>query len=114
MKRLILAICIALLLSTVACYSATVNFAWDYDAASQTELGATGGFKLYQSKVSGAYLGAPVLTVAPGARTATISVPSGTYFWTVTAFDSDGNESDRSNEVTKKVLPNKPNNLKIP
>jgi hypothetical protein len=113
MKRLIFAICIALLLSTVACYSATVNFAWDI-SSDDTTLGATGGYCLLQSKTSQSYGTVCAATVARGVTTATVTVPNGTYYWVVVAFDSDGNRSAWSNEVTAKVNPGKPNNLKIP
>jgi len=112
-KLLFIALALTLLAAT-ACYSATITFQWDYDAASEAELGAAGGFKLFQSKTSQSYGTTPVLTVGPSARGGTVTVPSGTYFWVVVAFDSEGNESEKSNEVTKRVLPNKPNNLKIP
>src|SRR5262249_53984661 len=63
------------------------------------------GYNVYQATASGAY-GAPVITVqanvttyvAAGLRTGT------TYFWTVTAVDSSGNESLHSNEVSKSIF----------
>ena len=63
------------------------------------------GYKVYQATASGAY-GAPVATlqgnatnyVATGLRSGT------TYFFVVTAFDNAGNESLRSNEVSKSIF----------
>lgn len=61
------------------------------------------GYKIYRATASGAY-GAPVATldkvtsyVATGLQTGT------TYFFVITAFDSAGNESAFSNEVSKSI-----------
>jgi hypothetical protein len=113
MKKIIFALLLMLVFSTVACYSASITLAWDYSADDST-LGVGGGYHLYQSKVAGVYSATPAATVVPGVKQVTVTVPNGTYFWVVTAFDNQGNESGYSNEVTAKVNPGKPNNLKIP
>jgi hypothetical protein len=113
MKHILIAVVFLLLLSTMACFSATVNFAWDVSSDDAT-LGATGGYCLLQSKTSQSYGAVCAATVPPGVHAATVTVPNGTYYWVVYAFDSDGNKSGYSNEVTAKVNPGKPNNLKIP
>ena len=63
------------------------------------------GYKVYQATASGAY-GAPVVTlqgnvtsyVATGLQVGT------TYFFIVTAYDTAGNESTNSNEVSKSIF----------
>jgi hypothetical protein len=110
MRKLILPI-ILLLLFTLSCEAGQVTFQWDLSASEP--LGTSGGYRLYQSKVSQTYSTTPVATVAAGITTVTINPSSGTYFWVVTAFDGEGNESGYSNEVTAKVKPGVPALLRI-
>jgi chitodextrinase len=70
-----------------------------WNANSESDLA---GYKVYRAMSSGAY-GAPVTTlsgnvttyIAPGLQ------PLTTYWFVITAYDSAGNESARSNEVSK-------------
>ena len=74
-----------------------VRLAWD--ANTEPDLA---GYRVYQSRVSGRYTGwKRVLEMPAGIEACTIDrLPQGTYFWVVTAFDTSGNESDYSNEVS--------------
>jgi hypothetical protein len=59
------------------------------------------GYRIYGAKSSGAY-GAPVATVPASATSfvATGLEPGVTYFFVISAFDTAGNESPRSAEVS--------------
>jgi hypothetical protein len=63
------------------------------------------GYKVYLATASGAY-GAPIATLAPDATsyTATGLEAGSTYFFVVTAYNSDGAESSFSNEVNKTII----------
>lgn len=87
-----------LLLSVVSCSAASnVKFIWD--ASPDSDLA---GYRLYQSTVSGEYDKSKVVAVIPANLTTTTleNVQDGKYFWVATAFDTSGNESEYSNEVT--------------
>lgn len=87
-----------LLLSVVSCSAASnVKFIWD--ASLDSDLA---GYRLYQSTVSGEYDKSKVVAVIPANLTTTTleNVQDGKYFWVATAFDTSGNESEYSNEVT--------------
>ena len=72
-----------------------------------TPLTDLAGYKLYYSKTQGNYL-APV--DVHNVLTHTITLGDGTWYFVVTAYDTSGNESAYSNEVSKtiKVSPAKP------
>ena len=63
------------------------------------------GYRVYRATASGTY-GAPVATVPAGTVTyqATGLTMNTTYWFTITAYDTAGNESLRSNEVSKTVF----------
>lgn len=85
-----------------------ITFAWDL-SPDDSLLGPTGGYRLYQSKTSGAYTGVPVASVVPGVSTVTITATAmGRHYWVATAFAEDGTESDYSNEVTMVIKPRPP------
>lgn len=113
MKKLLLIL--VLVLFPVFCF-ATSNVTFEWDANSEADLA---GYRLYQSAASGNYIygqGNEVLDIAAGTVTGTINVTDGTYFWVLTAYDTDGNESDPSNEVTRKLdatRPSAPSGLSI-
>ena len=63
------------------------------------------GYKVYQATASGAYSSTPIATLP---KTTTSYVATGlqvgtTYFFVVKSFDTAGNESLPSNEVSKSV-----------
>jgi len=74
-----------------------------WDANTESDMA---GYKVYQSTVSGVY-GAPVATLGL-VTTHTLTLPALTvdtrYFYTITAYDLSGNESGKSNEVSKLAL----------
>ena len=63
------------------------------------------GYKIYRATTSGGY-GAPIATVQGNVTTYIAGgLQSGTtYFFVITAYDSAGNESSRSNEVSKSIF----------
>ena len=105
---------VALLLLAVPCMAQTnLQFQWDAHAqASQLA-----GFKLYSGTVSGTYAVAPVATFIGGSLTSgTIARPTkiGKTFYVLSAYDSAGNESGYSNEVSYTVAISPPTGLKNP
>ena len=96
-----------LLILTTACASSgstpasgTATLSWDASAGPDLA-----GYKIYQATAPGAF-GAPLATVTIDLTTYTVtSLESGsTYFFAVTAYNSDGSESSFSNEVSKSIL----------
>ena len=115
MKR-VLAVCavLAVALLTSACFAASVTLSWDL-SLDDSLLGATGGYKVFQATSSGAYsTSAPIATVAPGVNTVTFNPGKlGVLYWVVQAYDSQGNTSEFSNEVSAIIKLAEPKNLKI-
>jgi hypothetical protein len=72
MKRIL--ILVSLLLFTALVVAQDINFVWDL-SPDDSLLGANGGYRLYLSKQSGSYAGAPVLTVRPGTTSGSIVRP---------------------------------------
>lgn len=79
--------------------SATASLTWD--ASTATNLA---GYKVYVRTSSGAYAG-PVATIPKGTTSYTVTgLQTGiTYFFTVTAYNTAGQESLHSNEVSKSI-----------
>jgi hypothetical protein len=99
----------------------TLNFAWSQPGS----LAGFSGWKLYQADAAGA-AGVLVLTIPYGGTvqaeytgTKNLISPDGQtkiYYFTLTAFDTSGNESGRSNEVTATIdfeAPSTPVTLKV-
>lgn len=115
MKKLI---AIAILLMASTAIAATVNFRW----AANTEPDLA-GYRLYRATKSGGYIkGAYVAQIPCGPNDesctqAADQVGIGTFFWTVTAYDEEGLESDYSIELSKTIggstPPDPPSNLSI-
>lgn len=125
----VLAFALAFSASTVfANPSADITLAWD--ANTETDLV---GYKLYQSNVSVSTLdtnndgiitlnellagtGTVVKNIPAGTEISTIQAHNGTWFWVLTAYDAEDNESNPSNEVMAKidmVAPDAPSGLTI-
>lgn len=94
------------LLVTAACASLiptltdrTASLSWDAGEGSDVV-----GYKIYQAIAPGVY-GAPIATVPLNVTRYTLTgLASGTtYFFTVTAYTSNGAESSFSNEVSKAI-----------
>lgn len=68
-----------------------------------TPLTDLAGYRIHYGPLSRNYTGdAPVDN--PAATSTTISLPSGTYYVSMTAFDAQGNESAYSNEIIRSTL----------
>ncbi len=91
---------VAVTLTVNAPATSSVTLTWN--ANKESDLA---GYKLYRATTSGGY-GAPIATL-PGNVTAYIATGlqvGTTYFFIITAYDSAGNESPRSNEVNKSIF----------
>lgn len=119
MKKIILTIICFLAMASFVCAGTNVTFQWD--ANSESDLA---GYKIYRSNVSGDYSSpANVLDIPLSALADTgepqyteEDVPDGEWFWVATAYDTSGNESGYSNEVTDSLdatAPETPQNLTI-
>lgn len=114
MKKLFtLFACTALMLAAAPAMAMDIGFAWD--ANTESDLA---GYRLYQSDTSGSYTYLnPVADIPAGTETYTqAGVSDGTWFWVLTAYDTEGNESGPSNEVTMTVdetAPAAPTNLQF-
>lgn len=75
--------------------AAEVTFTWD--ANTETDLA---GYKLYQSATSGTYDPASAIDVGNVTTHVLTDVADGTWFWAATAYDTNGNQSAYSNEVS--------------
>lgn len=92
---IILALCL-LVCSTVS--AADITLQWDPNTEDDL-----GGYRVYKSNESDGYtygIGNEADSISAGTETSTITVEDGNWFFVVTAWDGDGNESERSNEVT--------------
>ncbi len=97
MKRIVVAI-ILVLLMVMNAPAAQKVFTWD--ANTEADLA---GYRLYQSNVSGQYtIGLDWIAEIPAGTETLIydMTPDGTYYFVLTAFDVNGNESGYSNEVS--------------
>jgi fibronectin type 3 domain-containing protein len=77
-----------------------VSLTWN--ANTESDLA---GYKVYRATASGAY-GAPIATLQGNIRSYVAnSLQLGTtYFFSITAYDTMGNESIHSNEVSKSIF----------
>jgi hypothetical protein len=91
-------VAIALTVTAPASSSATLTWAPNTDSD-------LAGYKIYRATASGAY-GAALATVPAGTLTyqATGLSLNTTYFFVITAYNSAGNESSFSNEVSKSIF----------
>ena len=89
---------VSLTLSVTA--AGTVTLLWN--ASTESDLA---GYKVYRGTGSGSY-GAPLTTLpkTTTSYTATGLQNGTTYFFAITAYDSAGNESTFSNEVSKSIF----------
>ena len=98
MKKLLFAV-IFLLVASFSFADSTVIFEWDKNLEPDLA-----GYRLYQSTQSGVYTFGKdhaIKEIPAGTETVTITIPDGTYFWVMTAYDTGGQESGPSNELTK-------------
>jgi fibronectin type 3 domain-containing protein len=80
--------------------TSSVTLTWNANTDSNLA-----GYKIYRATTPGGY-GAPIATLQGNITTYTAEgLQSGTtYMFVITAYDSDGNESPRSNEVSKSIF----------
>ena len=107
--RSLMALLFTLLFSASITFAEDISFEWDSNTESDIA-----GYRLYQSNESGVYTFgenspdkvADVPHVAGPTQSATIlNVQPGTWYWVATAYDDEGSESDKSNEVVSLVGP---------
>lgn len=86
-------------LSNLASTNRTATLSWDAGEGSDIV-----GYKIYRATAPGAY-GAPIATVPQNVTSYTVTGLESrtTYFFTVTAYASNGAESSFSNEASKAV-----------
>ncbi|MBX9659750.1 MAG: choice-of-anchor D domain-containing protein [Nitrospiraceae bacterium] len=91
-------VAITLTVNAPATSSATLT----WNANTESDLA---GYKIYRATTSGGY-GAPIATLQGNITTyIAAGLQSGTtYFFVITSYDSAGNESPRSNEVSKSIF----------
>jgi hypothetical protein len=87
-------------LTLSATVAGTASLTWNANTDSDLA-----GYKVYQGTSSGTYT-APVATMPKGTTSYTVTgLQTGTtYFFIITAYDSAGNESLHSNEVSKSIF----------
>ena len=91
---------VAVTLTVNAPATSSVTLTWN--ANTESDLA---GYKIYRADASGGY-GAPIATLQGNITTyiaAGLQVGT-TYFFVITAYDSAGNESPRSNEVNRSIF----------
>lgn len=98
----LLVLVLALMLS-MAGSALAVDVTLKWDANTEDDLA---GYRVYKSNESGVYaygIGNEADSVPVGTETSTITVEDGGWFFVVTAWDGDGNESGPSNEVSETI-----------
>lgn len=120
MKKLLLIVAaLGIVLSGSYVYAGTTNvtLAWD----PPNPLAGTAGYRVYKSQTSGSF---PAKGAANAACTAAVgtnqctagAIADGTWYFVATAYDSAGNESGYSNQVSTvldSTAPGAPGNLKV-
>jgi len=108
--RKALAIFAMLLLLAAPAWSGEKTLTFQWEQAISADFA---GWQLYMSETPGVYPSAPVATINYGGveqttYTSDEVIPSAdgeehTYYFVLTAFDTEGNESGRSNEVSQVI-----------
>ena len=95
-KKALILIGILLFFNAHLCRAATVNLGWDPNAESDLA-----GYKLHYGSAPRAQTPYAGTVVIPDRNATSWSLvfASGTYYFSLTAYDASGNESDFSNEV---------------
>ena len=126
MKKSILTLVMLLCISPVSYAKKTVDqgtavLSWTdpttYNDGSVLPPTDIGGYKLYYGPSTGNYTN--VIDIGPNdSNIFDLQLPSGIYFFTLTVYDKDGDESDKSNEASKDIkdiitiiLPKQPSGL---
>ena len=111
MKKLIFIMALFLVLIAMPSISA-INKTFEWDANTEADLA---GYRIYMSATPGGQtLGESspdkIATLGRGpnpggAEEVTILIPAGTWYFVATAFDTEGLESSRSNEISTTITP---------
>ena len=107
---------IGLLLWLATAQATDIELQWDAPTtnADGSEVTDLAHYRIYRTATSGTYTGAPIAEITHENLSFDIQDhPNGVWFYTVTAIDADGNESERSNEVSYNIAPGSPTNLRI-
>jgi len=111
MKKILLLILLLVASIVPSCATAgQATASWEL-SIDDPYLGANGGYRIYVGTTSGNYT--QKFTVAPGVSTAMITLKPGTYYAALTAYDSDGLESDKTAEITFTVVIGKPGSFRV-
>lgn len=95
-KSILIYICVLTLCFALwSCQAGAVPLAWDAGPE-----GDIAGYRIYRGTTSGTY---SLVEDVGNVTTYSDIVSDGTYYWVVTVYDTSGNESGYSNEVTRKV-----------
>lgn len=112
MKRAIYLLTFLFLIVPALVFGASVQFGWD--ANTETDLA---GYRLLQSmQTGGPYTKVGSDIPAADITYTLVNVVDGTYYWVLTAFDTEGLESGHSNEVSVTIdttAPGAPTNFII-
>lgn len=84
--------------------ASSVPLAWDASTSSNIS-----GYKVYYGNASRSY--STIKTIGNQTTYTVDGLGMGTWYFAVTAFDKDGNESDFSNEVSKFIAESSPSSL---
>ncbi len=107
-RRTILSLCslslilmLTLLFAAPDAFSASATLSWDAPTTNTdgSPLADLAGYKLYYGTSSGSY--SQTINVGTTSSYTVTGLLGGTYYFAVTAYDSEGNESAYSNEVSK-------------
>jgi hypothetical protein len=118
LKKLIILITVVMLLLlsvSVSALDTSAKLTWDppttnVDGTPCTDLA---GYKAYVGLAPRSYT--QTIDVGNATTYSITNLPEGTYYFAVTAYDTAGNESDYSNEVSKKISvePSAPSGCKV-
>ena len=104
-KTIILALAMALIMAPAA-VAAEVTLAWDPNSESDLA-----GYKLHWGTDTRVYTTS--VDVGNVTQYTLTNIPDGTVYYAATAYDTDGNESDYSDELVYNIIPNAPTGLRI-
>ena len=104
MKELLMIIMLLLLMVSPA-YAGEATLSWDAPTTNVdgTPLTDLAGYRIYWGPVSGVYIKPPV-DVKNVLTYKVTGLSEGLTYFVVTAYDTSGNESCYSNEVSKKIV----------
>lgn len=109
--KFIATICLLLSFMLPSCvFAGPVTAEWDLSIDDQY-LGTAGGYRMYVGVATAVYTSH--FDAKAGVTAMTITLPPGQYFGAMTAFESRGLESVKSDEVQFNVVPGRPTRLRF-